>query len=335
MRRQRIGFTLVELLVVIAIIAILVALLLPAVNSARAAARRMQCMNKERNIALACLNHESALRRFPAGAVNNERASKNGPSWHILVLPYVEDIALEDDIRREMREAAQNNQAFDMYNLVEQNQLKLDLFVCPDDTNAIDKFREDYAASSYAGVAGSATSRLDTKYYVGSPSDFCGTINFDGILHQDSDTKPKDIKDGLSKTMLLGERWYQMRVWTAGVYWQTHPDGGWGTGRPEGPCPTSCITSTKNIDRSYPLNANFDEVGYYKVHNNDTDRPFMPSTGQQIISFNDLPFGSFHTGGAHFAHADASVRFVSDDVDLDVYEAAASRNGGEVVFDAG
>lgn len=329
--KTRSGFTLVELLVVIAIIAILVALLLPAVNSAREAARRMACQNKVRNIALACLNHESALRRFPSGAVNNDRSSKNGPSWHILILPYVEDNSLNDSINSDILEAAQENRPFDMYNLVEQNKLKLDLYICPSDELVIDKFNGDYASSSYAGVAGSATSRIEPKYYVGRVSDFCGTINFDGILHQESETRPKHILDGLSKTMLVGERWYQLRVWTAGVYWQTHPDGGWGTGRPEGPIATSCVNSCKNIDARYPLNASFDAVGYYKSHDNTTDRPPMPATGQRIISYNDLPFGSLHPGGANFAYADGSVRFLADDVALEAYVALASRNGKEIV----
>lgn len=326
------GFTLVELLVVIAIIGVLVALLLPAVNSAREAARRISCQNKIRQIAIACINHESALGRFPSGAVNHERSSYNGPGWHIFVLPYAEDVALNDKINSRIRAAAEAGNDFGMFNLDDINELRLDLYICPNDSEAFAKFQEGAYGSNYAGVAGSANSRDDTEHFVGRESDFCGTINFDGILHQESETKYRHIKDGASKTALIGERWYQLRIWSAGVFWSTHPGGGWATGRPEGPIPTSCVNSCKNVDSRFPLNANFNVVGYYKSHNNNTDRPTMPPGGQKIIGYNDLPYGSFHPGGANFTYADASTRFVSNSIDMDLYLAIASKAGAELEF---
>ncbi len=331
-RRPNTAFTLVELLVVIAIIGVLVALLLPAVNSAREAARRLSCQNKVRQIGLACLNHETALGRFPSGALNNDRPNINGPSWQVLALPYVEDIALSQQIDQLIRNAAANNQAFDMYNLDQINKLRVDLYVCPSDNAGFDFGRQGAVVSrglgaNYSGVAGSAATRNDAKHFVGRTSDFCGAVNFDGILHQQSKTQHRHITDGTSKTALVGERWYQLRIWTAGGYWV---GGGFTPMKPEKPTANSCITSCKNVDMRYPINANFNVVGYYKQHENSRqDRPMMPAGGQRVIGFNDLPYGSFHPGGANFCYADDSAHFINDGVDPLVFAAIASKNGGE------
>jgi len=327
-KNVRKAFTLVELLVVIAIIGILVALLLPAVQQARDAARRMSCQNMIRNAGLACLNYESALRAYPPGAVNAIRASLNGPSWHVVILPYVEEGALSDGIRQQIRDADGNINA---YEFTLANSTGVDIFTCPSDSSARDKFRSEFEGSSYSGVAGSAYTRNDTRQFLsGTQNDFCGVVNFDGMLVQDKAIKMREVKDGTSKTLMIGERWYQLRVWTAGVYFSVHPDGGWATEKPDGPLPTSCIASTKNIDVRYGINPNFDVVGYYAAHDNEKDRPTMPSGSAKTIRYNDLPFGSFHVGGANFCAADVSVRFMSDSTDPVVLAALASRNGSEI-----
>jgi len=93
------GFTLVELLVVIAIIGILVALLLPAIQAAREAARRTKCINNLKNLGLACLNYESAKRSYPPSSSTASDKSVNGLSWEVLVLPYVEESGIGDSIK--------------------------------------------------------------------------------------------------------------------------------------------------------------------------------------------------------------------------------------------
>src|SRR3954471_13300921 len=89
--RRRTGFTLVELLVVIAIIGILVALLLPAIQSAREAARRTKCVNNLKNLGLACLNYESSRKTYPPSSTIATDISTNGLSWEVIVLPYIEE----------------------------------------------------------------------------------------------------------------------------------------------------------------------------------------------------------------------------------------------------
>ncbi len=322
------GFTLVELLVVIAIIGVLVSLLLPAVNSAREAARRLSCQNKLRQVGLALINYESALGSFPPGATNNDAPQLNGPSWNVSALPYIEDIALSDKILTEIKAAAANGTSFGMYDLDAINDLRVDTYTCTSDNAGNARFRSTAHGSNYAGIAGSALSRNASKYFVGRATDGSGAVNFDGVLYQESKTRYRHIKDGASKTAVVGERWYQMRIWTAGVYWL---GGGWSNEKPKGPSANSFMTACKNVDIRYPINADFDTVGYYKMHDNTTDRPIMPTTGQKTIAYNDLPFGSFHPGGASFVYADDSMHFISDAIDPNIYLAIASRNSSEPV----
>ena len=161
--------------------------------------------------------------------------------------------------------------------------------------------------------------------------DSCGAVNYDGMLPQDTAVKAREVRDGMSKTAMIGERWYQMRVWTAGVYFSSHPGGGWATEAPKGPIRTACLSASKNIDSRYGINSDLDSVGYYRSHDNETDRPTAPPNAAKTLAFNDLPFGSFHTGGANFCYADVSVHFLTDGTDPQVLMALASRRGGEIV----
>src|SRR5262245_24147999 len=95
--RRRLAFTLVELLVVIAIIGILVALLLPAIQAAREAARRTKCVNNLHNVALAVLNYESAKKSLPPGSVNSKVVQASGIGWQVQILPYVEESGISEE----------------------------------------------------------------------------------------------------------------------------------------------------------------------------------------------------------------------------------------------
>jgi prepilin-type N-terminal cleavage/methylation domain-containing protein/prepilin-type processing-associated H-X9-DG protein len=312
-RSERAAFTLVELLVVIAIIGVLVALLLPAVQAAREAARRTGCQNNLRQIALACLNYESAQKTFPNGAVTHQESNANGVSWHVLVLPYIEESAMQENIRR-ILDASSGAGAYDLQLA---NRTRMEIYVCPSDDEVFDKFFPGSTSTSYYGVAGSGAN----EQFSGTDGHYCGRINFDGVLHHASDTAIGQIVDGTSNTLLAGERWYQLRIWTAGVYWHV------GRRPPEGPGGQACVSSCKNVDPRYPINVDLNVVGYYRAHAED-DRPLVEEP-PKTIAYNDLPYGSFHPGGAHFSFADGSVHFVSDSIDLVAFAALASRNGGE------
>ena len=324
------AFTLVELLVVIAIIGVLVGLLLSAVQAARESARRMSCENNLKNVTLACLNFESAHGTMPPGSTINKVGGRNGFSWHVNLLSYLESETLRTEIARQVeafRKTDAAKQPQNIYDLENVNEVQISPYTCPSDDAVVDNRNGvNLASASYAGVAGSAASRGAADEFSGDNDGLCGVVNFDGIFFPGSRTTLKQIQDGLSNTLLAGERWYQLRAWTAGAFWQLSelPQP------PEGPSKGICMASLKNIDKAIPINANLDSVGYYKQHE-PGDRPGDAPADKKVVAFNNLPFGSMHPGGANFSSADGSVSFVADEIDPQTYVALASKDGGEIV----
>ncbi|MEM9353080.1 MAG: DUF1559 domain-containing protein [Planctomycetota bacterium] len=346
------GFTLVELLVVIAIIGVLVALLLPAIQAAREAARRMSCQNNIKNIGLACLNYESTKGVFPPGSFysNQSGEGENGLSWRAIILPYMEGGAIGDEIQRRIDEWATNNNG-DILSAsfldgrfpqgVRLNETRVEVLQCPSDDDATSELNENIQGSNYSGVMGSFVSRwtqLGLSLDANDPTQewvngtFFGPINTDGMMYPGSVVEGRSVIDGTSNTFLIGEQWYQLRGWLEGNYAQlvyTYPEGGVGL-----TLFGTASHSAKNIAREYPPNANLNVVGYSSFHRNSggrDDRPEMPEGAPDSeMQYNSHLFGSFHPGGANFVYTDGSVHFIPDDIDGDVYTALGSRNGQEV-----
>ncbi len=331
-----------ELLVVIAIIGILVALLLPAVQAARESARRMSCANNLKNIGLACLNYESSKGTLPPGGKNAAGQSQSGLGWPVWILPYCEGSVVTE-------------QAIDVFALSgdaygsamdELNRLIMPMYYCPSDPD-IKNQQEKYLSAdrrqmSYAGVSGSYFSRTGecttTKqsgvYCVQSSDPTFAQNNYDGLMIQDWPVKLRQVTDGLSNTIMIGERWYAVRAWMIGSYWRSPTDPPQGRGRnlpaPPGPQPVTALFAMKNVTANVPINHDLN-LSCYVGHQNTTDRPSVPDTSARTLSVNDLPFGSFHPGGVNFGYGDGSVNFLPDDIDLAVYVSLASRNGEEVI----
>jgi prepilin-type processing-associated H-X9-DG protein len=145
----------------------------------------------------------------------------------------------------------------------------------------------------------------------------------------------KQVTDGTSKTLLLGERTYQIRAWMIGAYWRGRKDPAVNPRLnpqppPDGPQPKAALFAIKNLSE-WPINHD-PFVACYKDHQNALgDRPEVPDSTPRSIYVNDLPFGSRHAGGANFAFGDGSVSFLRDDIDFYVYWALGSRNGEETV----
>jgi prepilin-type N-terminal cleavage/methylation domain-containing protein/prepilin-type processing-associated H-X9-DG protein len=188
---SRDGFTLVELLVVIAIIGVLIGLLLPAVQQARAAARRISCDNNFKQIGLGLMNYESANRRLPPGYVFKLGPQGNhaGFGWGAAILPYLEQSSVYASINF-------NVPLFDVAN-AEVRERHLPVYLCPEDGVSPSQFvemgAEKYAMASYVGSFG--------------PPDLDDTQEKrEGLFSRNSSTKFAAVIDGLSNTLACGER---------------------------------------------------------------------------------------------------------------------------------
>jgi prepilin-type N-terminal cleavage/methylation domain-containing protein/prepilin-type processing-associated H-X9-DG protein len=293
--QKRHAFTLVELLVVIAIIAVLIGLLLPAVQKVREAATRTQCRNNLKQIGLACHAYHDAHQELPPGykATVDESSTSPGWGWGAYLLPYLELNNLYQQIN--LASPLEGQAAI---------QSIVRVYLCPSDTAPSAPFAVTDATfdticmaapSSYAATCGSDASEVDDP-----------TGN--GIFYRNSKTRFADITDGTSNTTMLGDR-----AWA-------DSNGIW-AGAPNGavtrPGPTNPWTNATGPAQALVL-----------VHNNWINIKTDADGGLD-------DFSSKHTGGANLLFADGSVRFirsiVSDGAVHLAFWAMGTRAGGEVI----
>ncbi|MDO4582483.1 MAG: DUF1559 domain-containing protein [Planctomycetia bacterium] len=317
---KRTGFTLVELLVVIAIIGMLVGLLLPAVQQAREAARVMQCNNHLRQQALACLNFESANRRFPAGGWNwawlpdpDRGYGVNQPGgWQWFLLPYLEQAALAqlgsdgdpETVTKEQREAIKI--------LVK---TPISLFNCPSRrvplaypgnrnvfnegySDITEKIKTDYAACWGDHGRGNDSDLSNPTTYSAAKSltesQWRTAVDFTGVIFRYSTISTGEIFDGLSNTYLVGEKYLNANNYTNGE------DG--------------CENAT--------LYRGFDQEQQKK-----TDvLPMQDRVGWA----GNINFGSCHAGAWGMAMCDGSVHRITYSVDLAVHKNLGNRKDGNI-----
>jgi len=305
------GFTLVELLVVIAIIATLIGLLLPAVQSAREAARRISCANNVRNIMLAAHNYHDIFRKFCASAELPGKAKETSIGMHIRLLPYIEEGALEAIVAEALDRSA--NETLDELAISDALlNSGITIYWCPsrDQSGQEDYTNDGRALVTYFGISGAG--RTGKRFRFSNPGQ-CGDVYNDGIFYPYEEVKISQITDGTSKTLAIGERTYQLRTFFAGAFYNGAKPYTTGTSQ-------VCSHAAKNMRWGITTPQ---QAGYY-VRAQDAP-PGAPKT----VMFNDLFFGSEHDGGATFAFADCSVRFLSDDMSVELLRDLSSRNGGE------
>ncbi|SMP71276.1 prepilin-type N-terminal cleavage/methylation domain-containing protein [Neorhodopirellula lusitana] len=328
---SRQGFTLVELLVVIAIIGVLVGLLLPAVQSAREAARRMSCSNNMRQLALACHNYESSFKQFPASADNTNFVGV-GRTWIRAVMPYVEQSELDD----EKLELYGPN--FDPESIL----TEVTILNCPSDPLSLDPVNVGFGSSviatssgtNYFGNAGHY-GRSSNQYHGTDPSGWRGfpsvfKFSADGMFHSTGSAfgpvRFASVLDGTSNTLLVGER---------GLFPQkagSVQTGGWlttYTGAPFGMghsvlCYDSPDEWGGGFVPYYGFPVNSDGVGGLL-----DDDDLTGGLGNRPDNDEHFYF-SYHTGGSHFVLADGSTSFVTYSIAQDVLTAFLTKAGHEV-----
>ncbi len=303
------GFTLVELLVVITIIGILIALLLPAVQAAREAARRLQCCNNLKQQGLALHSYHDANQTFPPGEIlwiqhwnpscgpkgkdvnGNDIPMYYGCGWATFILPYLEQQAVYDLFDFSM------DKGMIVYSPnFEAGATKLPVFICPSDPQGTELVRctstgqngphpdDDFARTNYAGIADSEDWTCDTHH----PRRFYLT---DGMMGERWGCRIADVKDGTSHTLMIGEVTGQGPGSRSGFFWLT-------------------LDST---DTKHGINGMLSIPGGM----NPGDYVHYAHTGPS----------SYHPGGCHFMMGDGSVQFLSENIASDVLRSLTTRAG--------
>jgi prepilin-type N-terminal cleavage/methylation domain-containing protein/prepilin-type processing-associated H-X9-DG protein len=318
---ERRGFTLLELLVVIAIIAVLIALLIPAVQKVREAANRMSCLNNLKQLALAAHSYHGVHGQFPTGArpsVMVGGVPTMGTNVWVELLPYVDqgNLLLEWDFKDNRNNVKGGRDATQAH--------VLKILLCPSDRlpDPVWELTQFYPVlplppwsfgfygmSSYGGNAG--TRSVLTGGMPGLPR-----LSKDGVIYVGSKVSIRDITDGSSTTLLFGERHHNDPEYERQrpLVWPDAPPmagwGRWGFVANQG--------ASGNISLSTPAPIN------YRV---------PPGGDFSTLENRACVFGSGHPGGANFAFADGSARFLSDSTPLPTLQALSTRRGGEVVSD--
>ena len=307
----RTGFTLVELLVVIAIIGVLVALLLPAVQAAREAARRMSCQNNVKQLSLSLHNFHDTMGHFPPGSqeqvyqkptpTNGTATLITGTNWLVHILPYIEQQNLYDKYNFQLPWDNAVNLAVASY--------QIKAFNCPSGSTAKTPQANEVSGGQpnhvthYYGVMGPTGSGAINGATVNYTSVNAGgnahysTHGVLGLVREGSSPIPPkrmaDITDGTSNTFVTGERsMVEIGVPNAYRSWVRGFNG--------------ASATTKNLTNAIGST-------HYTTGNN----------------FNDISFGSQHPAGCNFGMGDGCVKFVSKTTDLSLLKALASMNMGE------
>jgi prepilin-type N-terminal cleavage/methylation domain-containing protein len=301
------AFTLVELLVVISILGVLVALLLPAIQAAREAARRSTCINNQKQVGLAVIEYETALRKFPAGRVGCDDLGdtlpidvcppglapekKTAASGFVLVLPYLELQPLYEQLNVE-NGGLWNRNVNDLAWYGDPGKNKgikeiIPTMVCPsEDAKPISYVYQPIGAAtaSYAfssGTKGPSHTREQVRY------------ENDGLFVFVKSRRVREVFDGLSNTFMLGEvilsdTWESSNTWS---YTRAHADS---------------LRTTENSLNTWP------------------------GTGVKDLEHRNGAFASFHPQGAVFTFGDGHLQFITDDIELATYRALSTIDQGEL-----
>ncbi|MDZ7618560.1 MAG: DUF1559 domain-containing protein [Patescibacteria group bacterium] len=306
------GFTLVELLVVITIIGILISLLLPAVQSAREAARRLQCSNHLKQLGLALHNYHLSHRQFPiAQFVYIDAHTPDGwlrHGWFYAVLPYMEQQALADAYQAHLGQSPRAG-SFSYTDMPDKSAV-VPGFMCPSD-GANPKVHNASSATNQQGFHGNYVLNGGSTFF--NEGGHANSTKLNGLFQVLSGIRIEDIRDGTSNTLLASEL---ILV----------PDGAVGTGQEDirgryhNVRHAGALFSTR-----YPPNTSEPDRHNYCI--NTIRQAPCTYTGTDVI----VSARSYHPGGVTTAMADASVRFISESIDATLYRGLGTRAGNEPI----
>lgn len=314
--RPRQAFTLVELLVVIAIIGVLIALLLPAVQQAREAARRMQCTNNQKQLGIALHNYHDTFGVFPPGVVglvnydgsDPKNFQNTPPTWMQMILPFIEQGNLYEQQKPHFDQGQRAATAPGRFTEIEG-------LMCPTDPNT-PKITDIDPSVWYGnfGFGGNYVACSGDDYF--TPSSDSHMQNRNGIFFGKSSTDFGDIVDGTTNTLMIGEllvvpdiapRSASNQDLRGSYYFGRRAAACFSTREPPNTLVGDRLSSCRNMPRS-PCNGQ--------------------GTDNMVIYAR-----SYHPGGANLMLGDGSVRFVPETVNRTVYQAFGTRAGGETPGD--
>lgn len=324
--RKSSGFTLVELLVVIAIIGILVGLLLPAVQQAREAARRMQCQNNLKQIGLALHNYESAFRVFPPSRISLNTPVVFQQSWLSMILPQIEQNSIYASYQHGQPWFAPANDAL--------TTVPIPTYVCASSPTA----RDLPTAALYTSITGGLRSdqprwgycdygsinAVRNAFFVAAGLPNLGKREMLGVLGRGPDgVRLSVIIDGLSNSAVASEDAGRPSIYIGGKR-ATNP-------RPGSPALGTTFTedgwSWADINGGFSLDAG--SIAGIANSSNNSGGVTMQGTCAMNCT-NDSELYSFHNQGCNFVYADGSVHFKSTGMDLKALAAIGTRDNGDI-----